>query len=181
MNKSDDKKPLRRYAGKHIGDLRGPRSPVRLPSLDDATLLPDPRAAYNELLDRFRAVNGPKDAPTAFPNMSGRDVRAFANVITFALRNDLPSLDDHDAAVIWDKWRQVIDDVRDHLKRVRDDSLTNEHSADVWNACIVLDHRGWDLRESLVVSLANPGEVFRHYCPWRSEWATYERIYPRAS
>ena len=47
-------------------------------------------------------------------------------------------------------------------------------------ACIVLDHRGWDIRESLVVSLANPGAVFRHYCPWRADWAAYDRIYPRA-
>lgn len=175
-----DTKPRMPYAGKRIGDLRGPRSRVALPSPDEATLLPDPRAAHAELLDRFRAVNGPKDAPTAFPNMSARDARAFANVMTYALRNDLPAIDDHDAAVIWEKWRQAIDDVRDHLKPVRDDDLTNDQSHDVWNACITLDHRGWDVRESLVVSLLIPGDVFRHYCPWRSEWATYERIYPRA-
>ncbi len=180
MSADDTPTPRQPYSGKKIADLRGPRSRVTLPSPDAVTLLPDPRAAHAALLDRFRAANGPASAPNAFPNMSARDVRAFANLITFALRNDLPSIDDHDAAVIWDKWRQAVDEVREHLRRVRDDDLTNDSSPDVWNACIALDHRGWDIRESLVVSLANPGEVFRHYCPWRADWATYDRIYPRA-
>lgn len=178
-----DEKPRRPYAGTRIGELRGPHSQIVLPSPDEATLLPDPRAAYEELLDRFRIVNGPTtnrdQPPTEFPNMSARDVRAFANVITFALRNDLPHFDDHDAAVIWEKWRKIIDEVRDFLKPVRDHDLTNIQSHEVRNACVVLDHRGWEIRESLVVSLVRPGDVFKDYCPWRQSWATWERIYPR--
>jgi hypothetical protein len=175
---SDEEHPRQCYAGKRIADLRGPRSPVSLPTPDEATLLPDPRAAHAALLARFRAVNGPKDE-TEFPNMSARDVRAFANVITFALRNDLPAIDDHDAAVIWEKWRQIVAEVHGHLRNVRDADATASHGLS--SARIILEHRGWDIRESLVVSLLRPGAIFNRYCPWRAAWASYDRIYPRPS
>jgi hypothetical protein len=174
-------KPRKRYEGGGIGELRGPRSRVALPSADEATLLPDPRAAHAALLDAFRTANGPKGTHNTFPNMSARDARAFANVITFALRNDLDSMDVYDAAVLWDKWRQAVDDVRKHLRPVRDDTHTNEASSDVWNACIELQHRGWDLIESMATSLRSPGEVFSRYCPWRADWATHDRLYPGAA
>jgi hypothetical protein len=169
----------RPYAGRGVSELRGPRSSIRLAGPDDATFLPVPRDAHAALLARFRAVNGP-EGTQAFPNLRARDVRAFANLVTLALRNDLPAIDPRDAAVLWDKWRQAVDDVREHLRRVRDHDATNETSPDVWNASIVLDHRGWDVIENLTIALARPGDVFQAYCPWRSEWATFERLHPEA-
>ncbi len=169
------------YAGTRVPTLRGPRSRLDLPSPAEATLLPDPRMAHAELLDRFREVNGPLDEPAEFPNLSARDARALTNLITFALRNDLSSIDPHDAAVIWEKWRQAVDNVREHLGHVRDDNVTNKDSSAVFDAQMVLQHRGWDVLESIVTSLRSPGDVFAHYCPWRADWATYERIYPRAA
>ncbi|MBE7448589.1 MAG: hypothetical protein HS111_06815 [Kofleriaceae bacterium] len=175
-----DQKPRRRYEARGIGELRGPRSKIGLPTQDEATFLPDPRAAYDAILARFRAANGPSDAPSAFPNLSARDVRALANVITFALRNDLPSLSPYDAAVLWDKWREAVTAVRQLLADVRDHEATNASSDGVKFASVAIDHRGWDLRESLVTALASPGAVFERYCPWRSAWATFERLHPEA-
>jgi hypothetical protein len=178
---STAEKPRRPYAGTGIPELHGPRSRVVLPSPEESTLLPDPRVAHANLLARFRAANGPTDAPHAFPYLSARDVRALANAITFALRNDLPAVEAHDAAVLWDKWRQAVDDVRRFLKPVRDEAATNASSDAVWAACIQLDHRGWDLIENLVTALGRPGDVFARYCPWRADWATHERVYPGAA
>lgn len=175
-----DQKPRRRYEARGIGELRGPRSKIGLPTQDEATFLPDPRAAYDAILARFRAANGPADAPSEFPNLSARDVRALANVITFALRNDLPTLSPYDAAVLWDKWREAVASVRQLLADVRDKDATNTSSHGVRFASVLLDHRGWDLRESLVTALASPGAVFERYCPWRSAWATFERLHPEA-
>ena len=182
MSTAAKKSPRRRYAGTGVAELRGPgpRSRVSLPGPDEATLLPDPRAAYAALLARFRQVNGPHDEPQDFPTMTARDVRAYANTITFALRHDLPSLDPRDAAVVWDKWRRAVDEARSHLRRVRDESQTSETTNDVWSACIVLEHRGWDVVESLAQALVQPGEVFERYCPWRTDWATFERLHPEA-
>lgn len=167
----------RPYAGTQIPHLRGPRASITLPDPDDATLLPAPRERYAALLDAFRKAG---DDPRASPTMSAREMRALANVITFALRNDLPSLDPHDAAVLWDKWRKAVAEIREHLRRIPDDSVTSDASPDVWDTGIVLDFRGADLIDNLVRALARPREVFDAYCPWRGEWATYARLHPEA-
>ena len=170
----------RPYAGRGIAELRGPKSRIRLPTAETVTLLPDPRAAHADWLARIRAVNGPKDAPTAFPTMTARDVRSFANLMTLSLRNDLPSLDPRDAAVLWEKWRQAVAEVRDHLRNVRDEDATNATADGVWGATVVLDHRGWDVVNNLALALSNPGAAFDAYCPWRTDWATFERLHPEA-
>jgi hypothetical protein len=172
----------RKYAGRGITELRtgATRSAVVLPSVDEAALLPNPVAALEALRMRFREVNGPKDDPHAFPNMSVRDARAFANVITSALRNDLPTIDVRDAAVIWEKWRQTVVAVRDRLRSVRDDTSIEQGSVSVLNACIILNLRSMDIRDSLVDAIEHPGEVASRYCPWAADFFTQQRLYPES-
>lgn len=174
-----DKSAARRYAGRGINALTGSRTgaAVRLPGANDATILPDPRAAYEQLSRRFLDANGatanssPRDLR---PRLAGRDVVAIANHLTFALRNDLPSIDARDAAVLWEKWRIAVVDLRDLLRNVPLED-------DAPYAAIILDHRASDVHDSLATALARPGEVFERYCPWRSQWATPARINPEAA
>ena len=148
---------------------------VTLPGPDEATILPDPRAARQHILDRFLEANGrsPEYTAKAFPRLTARDVQAIANHLTFALRNDLPSIDAYDAAVIWEKWRIAVRDLRDFLRNVPLDH-------DVPIATNILDHRSYDVHDCVAMSLSTPGQVFSTYCPWRSAWATPARIHPEA-
>ena len=170
--------PRRPYAGRGIGELRTPRSDtsVRLPAPNEATLLPDPSAAHDALIARFAVASG-SPLRQGFPVMSGRDIKGFANFITCALRNDLPSVDAYDAAVIWEKWRQTIAHLRDLLRNVRDDQDDNDAQY-VVNA---LDHRSWDIRTSLATALRHPGDVADRYCPWKADFFTADRLNPGAS
>jgi len=170
--------PRRRYAGRGVAELPTKRTgaPVVLLSDREATLLPDPLRAHEAMRARFIKANGtvpgsPANRPE--PRLTIRDIKLIANHLTFALRNDLPTIDASDAAVIWEKWRQAVNDVRALMKNVDDD-----HQALV--VASILEHRLWDVHESLATALATPGEVFRHYCPWRADWATYERLHPEA-
>lgn len=169
----------RRYAGHGIAKLSAARSggAVALPGPDDATILPDPREAYDRMRVRFIEANGvssDSSPKTPRPRLAARDVTAIANHLTFALRNDLPTIDAGDAAVIWEKWRSAVNDLRDLLRHI---PLEN----DTPYAAVLLDHRTWDVHESLATALQRPGEVFERYCPWRSAWATPARIHPEAS
>jgi hypothetical protein len=151
--------------------------PVPLPAPDDATLLPQPDVVVRGLMTAYLAARGasnPQDPPGhERPRLTIADVKTLANVITFALKNDLPTVDAHDAAVIWEKWRKAIVDLRDLMRDV-----TNADQALI--IATVLEHRIWDIEASLATALRDPGEVFSRYCPWRTEWATHERIYPEA-
>ena len=167
----------RRYAGKGIAAIAVPRGrpSVPLPKPDDATLLPDPVVIVRGLVDAYLTARGPtnpKDPPGhATPRYTVADVKALANVITFALRNSLSEIDAHDAAVIWEKWRRAIIDLRDLMRDV-----TNDDQALIVGT--VLGHRLWDVQESMATALREPRQVFQQYCPWRTDWATAARIYP---
>ena len=177
MTASDQ--PRRHYAGRGISKLPGSRSGAAapLPGPDEATLLPDPRDAYERMRLRFIEANGVSadSSPKApRPRLAASDVMAIANHLTYALRNDLPTIDANDAAVIWEKWRVAVNDLRDLLRNI---PLEN----DTPYAAVLLDHRTWDVHESLATALQRPGEVFERSCPWRSAWATPARIHPEAS
>lgn len=170
--------PRRRYAGHGIPRLPGPRAgaPVELPGPDEATILPDPRAARERIFDRFLEANGraPEYPNKPFPRLTARDVVVIANHLTFALRNDLSSIDAYDAAVIWEKWRIAVRDLRDLLRHVGLDD-------DAAIAGNILDHRTFDVHDCMALALSSPGDVFSTYCPWRAAWATASRIHPEAS
>ena len=169
----------RPYAGRGVPALSVPgRSvAVTLPGQLDATLLPDPRAAVASLRQQFLTARGAVDSKVPpgheRPRLTIADVKVIANFVTFALRNDLPTIDPHDAAVIWEKWRTAVVDLRELMRNVESD-------AQALIAGTVLDHRTWDIEASLTTALAHPREVFEHYCPWRSDWATFERLHPEA-
>ncbi len=178
---SDEPKPRsgRRYAGRGVGELRTARTgaAVQLPSPDEATLLPDPAAAHDALIARFTVAHR-RPLRQGFPVLSGRDIKMFANFITCALRNDLPTIDAYDAAVIWEKWRQSIGELRALLREVRDDDADLDAAQYV---AIALDHRSWDVRTSLATAMVRPGEVADRYCPWKADFFTADRLHPEAS
>lgn len=168
----------RPYAGRGIGALPlAGKPPVKLPDAAKATLLPTPAEAIRAVKAAFLSLRGAVSAhdPQGHerPRYTVADVRAFANLVTLALRNDLPQIDPHDAAVLWEKWRKAIFDLRDLMRDVR-----NDEQALVIGA--VLEHRVWDIESNLILALRTPRAVFEQYCPWRSEWATYARIHPEA-
>ena len=101
-------------------------------------------------------------------------MNAIGNFTSAALRNDLPSIDARDAAVIWEKWRQAVADLKELMRNV-------EIDAQALIVGVILDHRTWDIGSSLATALHRPGEVFDRYCPWRSDWATFERMHPEAA
>ena len=167
------------YAGRGMPVLPPTRTQdaaaVTVPGKLDATLLPDPRAAIAALRSKFIAARGVVNASRPVEQQEARltiaDVRIIANFVTFALRNDLSSIDAHDAAVIWEKWRKAIGDMRDMMHNVESD-------AQALIVATVLGHRTWDITECMVIALARPMEVFQNYCPWRADWATEARIHP---
>lgn len=166
----------RKYAGRGIGTLPTGRrrGPVQLPGADTATLLPDPVAAYERVREQFVAANGRlpgSDATRNRPALTIRDVNVIGNFTTFAIRNDLPSIDVRDAAVIWEKWRKAVADLKDLMRNV-------EMDAQALIVGVVLEHRTWDIANSLATALTHPGEVFERYCPWRADWATQARLHP---
>lgn len=176
---SDGETPRRRYAGRGVGALPTgrTRAAVRLPGADAATLLPNPPRAFENVRDQFVAANGrlPGSVPERDqPALTIRDVNAIGNFTSAALRNDLPSIDARDAAVIWDKWRQAVADLKELMRNV-------EIDAQALIVGVILDHRTWDISYSLATALARPGEVFDRYCPWRSDWATFARLHPEAT
>ena len=171
--------PRRRYAGDGIATLPPGRGddPVDLPGPDEATLLPEPRGAYRRLFDQLIAVTerDPRSSPTSpLPVLSPRQVRRVANFITFALVNDLTSVDPHDAAVVWEKWRKAVVTLRG-LLRDADDNPTVRGIL-----TLTLDHRVDDVSGDLATALVQPRAVFDAYCPWRADWATFARIHPEA-
>lgn len=167
------------YAGRGLPALPAPRTQaataVPVPGKLDATLLPDPRATLAALRDKFIAargvVNDSRPAAQQEARLTIADVRIIANFVTFALRNDLSTIDPHDAAVIWEKWRKAIGDMRDMMHNVESD-------AQALIVATVLRHRTWDIAECMVTAQARPLEVFNTYCPWRADWATDARIHP---
>ena len=168
--------PGRRYAGRGIGELRAARTlaAVELPGPDEATLLPDPMTRFEDTLGEFVRANGALDGSTAKyprPRLTARDVKVTANFVTLALRNDLSRIDPYDAAVIWEKWRQAVADLRDLLRQVDDDD----------QALIVgtvLGHRFFAIADDLALAQMEPRKVADRYCPWRDEFFTDARVYP---
>ena len=169
----------RAYAGRGLPVLPPARTQaataVPVPGKLDATLLPDPRATFAALRDKFIAARGVVNASRPAAQQDARltiaDVRVIANFVSFALRNDLSTIDPHDAAVIWEKWRKAIGDMRDMMHNV-------ENDAQALIVATVLGHRTWDIAECMATAQASPLEVFQNYCPWRADWATDVRIYP---
>lgn len=170
----------RTYAGRGVPKLPSDRreADVEIPNQADATLLPLPHAVIEGRRAEFITARGAWNptAPSEFqqPKLTGTDIRRIANFITYALRNDLPLVDAHDAAVVWEKWRKGVADLRDLMHQAqRDDQIAIVAS--------VLWIRASDIERSLTRALEEPGELFRGYCPWRSDWATPARIYPEAA
>ena len=178
MSDTADNASRRRYEGRGIGALKatGPRSTVRLPGAEAATLLPEPHKVHLALLEPFFAINGP--APNTLPQdrepaLRPRDITVIANFMTLALRNDLPGLDRYDAAVIWEKWRQGVAAIRERM-RVADRERHAPRASDE------LLQRTWVVREDLMASIATPGVVAERYCPWKADFFTHQRLYPEA-
>lgn len=162
----------RRYAGGGIPKLPAGAGTIALPGPDAATLLPSPRESYTRLLQQLGlAGEGGAGARTA--PVPGQ-LRRVANFITFAFRNDLPTIDPADAAVIWEKWRVSVRDLRDLLRGA------DERAPATPAAAVLIDHRLWAVSEDLATALVEPHAVFERYCPWRSAWATYARLHPEA-
>lgn len=167
----------RRYAGRGIAEIKvdASRASIRLPGPDDATVLPDPMRAHDVMRERYVAARGAIDAKVqrSQPRLTVRDVKAIANHFTFALRNDLPTIDAHDAAVIWEKWRKTVLQLRDMMRGLSDDDQS-------LGAGTNLDGQTFAIHGDLADALREPGIVFKRYCPWRSDWATFERVHPEA-
>lgn len=168
----------RRYAARGIGELPASRSAssVSLPSADEATLLPNPMRVHEDLRERFVALRGAideKNVTRPAPRLTVRDAKQIANHLTLALRNDLPRIDPHDAAVIWEKWRKYVALLREAVRELADDdqAIAAAASLDWWTLAI---------HDDLAEALRDPGKVFQRYCPWRADWATFERIHPEA-
>ncbi len=165
--------PRRRYpeAGLPLLPTRTGRGAIQLPSRNDATLLPDPKAGLKRLVATLR------DATSSGPSLSllPRQIRLAANFITFALLNDLPAIDPYDAAVIKEKWRRSLREVSNLMRGLDEDVVYPALTSSV------LDAHAWDVAESLATALAQPRAVFNNYCPWRADWATFERIHPEAT
>lgn len=168
----------RQYAGRGIGELRRARGrdTVDLPNQDEATLLPKPLEAQQQIYDLFVAVNGNLSGShpgRPRPPLTGRDVKLISNFVTCALRNDLPHANVYDAAVIWEKWRQTVTRFRDLLKEFPED-----HQA--LNVQYVLDYHWTDVCDCLSLSMSDPGMVADRYCPWKADFFTQERLYPES-
>ncbi len=170
----------RAYAGRGVPALSArlqSAKAVEVPGKLDATLLPDPRATLAALRDKFIAARGVVNdsRPTAQQEvrLTIADVHVIANFVTFALRNDLSTIDAYDAAVIWEKWRKAVGDLRDMMRNVESD-------AQALIAGTVLGQRTSHIADCMVTAQHQPREVFSTYCPWRADWATPARIHPEA-
>lgn len=159
------------YAGRGIPKLAIPRqapAPVQIEPASDATYLPDPEAKLALVRRLFGEARGWRDIDrTAYPRMQASDVRQAANHFTLALRNDLPSLDRRDAAAIWDEWRTAIARLREDL-RVEGGTPPAQSVFELLARSVA----------SLRLALQDPGAAFLSYCPWRHDWATFDRLYP---
>ena len=167
----------RRYAGRGVAELRATTGNViYMPGPDYATILPEPISKHDEIRERYVSVNGAIDAGAKRPQprLTVRDAKILANHLTLALRNDLPSVDPHDAAVIWEKWRRFVVQLREIMRDLADDdqALAAGVNLDQWTLAI---------HDDLAVAIRRPGKVFERYCPWRADWATDARVYPEAA
>lgn len=166
----------RGYAGRGVSKITTtPGNAIRMPGSDYATILPEPKRIHDEIRERYISVNGAIDATSKRPQprLTVRDAKIIANHLTLALRNDLPTIDRHDAAVIWEKWRRSVTQLRDMMRGLDDDeqALAVGISLDQWSLHV---------HDELAEALRHPGKVFSRYCPWRADWATFERIHPEA-
>lgn len=162
------------YAGRGVPELRAtPGDVIHLPPPKYATIVPDPIAKHDEIRERYVRVNGAIDATAKRPQprLTIRDAKNIANHLTLALRNDLPKVDPHDAAVIWEKWRKHVVSLRDMMSDLADDDQALAVG-------ITLDQRTLNIHDDVAEALRHPGKVFSRYCPWRDDWATFERIHP---
>jgi len=166
----------RGYAGRGVAKIAvtsGNAIPMMPPEY--ATILPEPLRIHDEIRERYISVNGAIDATAKRPQprLTVRDAKVIANNLTLALRNDLPSIDPHDAAVIWEQWRRSVAQLRDMMSGLDDDeqALAIGVNLDQWTRAI---------HGEMAEAVRRPGKVFARYCPWRDEWATDERIRPGA-
>ena len=158
------------YGGRGIGRLGGRGGPrakqVELDPDGQPTYLPDPLAKSKAVWTAYmnaRGFDATKSHPK--PRMTTGDVYHAANHYTFALRHDLPSVDPHDAAAIWDEWRNAV-------ALLREDVRTDN---DPVGSLFYLIERS---ARNLALALRRPMAVFNAYCPWRFNWATYGRLFP---
>lgn len=146
-----------------------------LPGPNAATLLPDPMRTYESIREQYVAANGAIDpnAKRPQPRLTLRDTKVIANHLTLALRNDLPGVDAHDAAVIWEKWRKAVVQLRDMMSGLADDDQA---------LAVGINLGQWSLmiHDDVAEAVREPGKVFARYCPWRADWATFQRIHPEA-
>lgn len=139
---------------------------------EGATLLPAPERAIRELIARH-GLNPPTDFPgpgKLWEVPPDRIVDAI-NEVTAALRNDLPTPERRDAAVLWEVWRKAVLRVRDHLRALRPDELCFAGSV------VYAMH---DLAARHAEALAHPGQVADRYCPWAADFFTLARLHPES-
>lgn len=133
-----------------------------------ATLLPDPERAVNELIRRH-GLTPPIDYPGKAWEVPVDHVVDATNEVTAALRNDLPTPERRDAAVLWEVWRKAVLQVRDSIRGLAEDELFLAGSV-VWAMR--------DLAVRHAAALRHPGQVADRYCPWSADFFTLNRLYP---
>ncbi|MBK7192765.1 MAG: hypothetical protein IPH80_09815 [Myxococcales bacterium] len=133
-----------------------------------ATLLPDPERAVNELIRRH-GLTPPIDYPGKAWEVAVDHVVDATNEVTAALRNDLPTPERRDAAVLWEVWRKAVLQVRDSIRGLAEDELFLAGSV-VWAMR--------DLAVRHAEALRHPGQVADRYCPWSVDFFTLNRLYP---
>lgn len=138
---------------------------------DGATLLPDPERAIEELIARYglNQPNGP--GPRVAWEVPVPRVVDAVNEVTAALRNDLPTPERRDSAVLWEVWRKAVLHVRDYIRALRpgEQMLTGS----------VL-YAMWGLGARHAEALRSPGQLADKYCPWAAEFFTNGRLYPES-
>ncbi len=154
-------------------DGQGVASPARTRrrAPADATLLPDPERAVNELIRRH-GLTPPIDYPGKAWEVPIDRVVDATNEMTAALRNDLPTPERRDAAVLWEVWRKAVLRVRDSIRGLAEDELFLAGSV-VWAMRDLAVRHGEALRR--------PGQVADRYCPWAADFFTLDRLYPESA
>lgn len=152
------------YAGRGIPDLSAPKRASawldRVPS--PPTLLPDPPARHGHLYRALAHAFHPDPIDWDHPR-----VVAYVNYVTLALRNDLPSVDRRDAAVIWKRWRDAVVYFRSLRRRkMADEGLTRS--------------RALEIAHELQKAQRQPGAVFDSFCPWRKVYFDVATLMPGA-